>query len=185
MDAPRIAGYSVPYNVPTIFGGVREVVDPGALDVAGPIRLLAGHHDGPTLARTTDGTLRVWSDCVGLAFEAELADNTTFARQVYSLIQRGEIAGCSISMCITGKRETTSRGARYRRIVGAKVYHIAVVEEPAYLCTGVWPADAAPADLPLRLACLMLAWDQGRKYAGWRPLARPGRASLVQPAVTC
>ena len=59
-------------------GGFRERIAPGAfndvLAAGADVRLLVDHAP-PPLARTKAGTLRLYEDQTGLAFEADLPDN--------------------------------------------------------------------------------------------------------------
>ena len=95
----RLAGYAATFNSPAQIGDFTEVVRPGAFraSLADPARdclMLVDHDPGRLLGRASSGTLRLAEDARGLAFELDLPD-TTLGRDVLTLVQRGDVGGCS------------------------------------------------------------------------------------------
>ena len=83
-----VSGYAAKYNTPTNLGRFNEQIAQGAFDNAlkQDVRFLV-NHDGLALARTTNGSLKLSSDKVGLKYEAHLND-TTASRDLYEAIKR-------------------------------------------------------------------------------------------------
>ena len=59
-----------------------------------------GQHEGNALARTTNGTLELVQDEKGLWFRATLNPNVQEARDLYALIERGDISQMSFGFCM-------------------------------------------------------------------------------------
>ncbi len=73
-----------------------EIIRPGAFDgvLGEDIRALFNHDKSLVLGRTTNGTLRLKTDDVGLFFEVDL-DDTTVAQDAWKMVKRRDIDGCS------------------------------------------------------------------------------------------
>jgi uncharacterized protein len=140
----RIEGYAATFNDVTDLGYFREQIAVGAFDghLADDVRLLI-NHTGVPLARTTNGTLRLSVDETGLRYEAQLAD-TTEGRDLYTLIQRGDISQSSFAFSI--EDETWDNKANLRTVnkVG-RLYDVSPVTYPAYATTTVAARNAAAA----------------------------------------
>lgn len=59
-----------------------------------------GQHEGNALARTTNGTLELREDETGLWFRASLNPDVQEARDLYALIERGDITQMSFGFCM-------------------------------------------------------------------------------------
>lgn len=95
----RLAGYAATFDTPARIGGFTETIRPGAFraSLADPARdclMLVDHDPGRLLGRASSGTLRLREDGRGLAFELDLPD-TQLGRDVLTLVQRGDVGGCS------------------------------------------------------------------------------------------
>jgi hypothetical protein len=114
-----------------------------------------GSHAGPVIARTHDGSLRLWADSAGLAFEAVLDDADVSA---WHTIAAGGL-GCSINMRIVSAAETM---VGHRRIRSAILDDVALCANPVYGKTAVWPAGVAIDALPsAAVRGLARAWGLG------------------------
>lgn len=144
----RIAGEAVVFGqqayVGDSFSGIDyEVIDAGAFDevladAALDVRLLYGHESTRLLGRSTSGTLRLVKTATGLSFEADLPD-TSDGRDVYELIRRGDLTGCSFGF-IPGEfehleDETGADVTVHTRI--AEIWELTLTCFPVYQGTSV------------------------------------------------
>jgi HK97 family phage prohead protease len=103
-----ITGYAARYNLLSgDLGGFRERIASGAfkriLATNPDVVCLFNHSDSAVLGRTTSGTLRLSEDTRGLKFECDLPD-TTFGRDTYESVQRGDLNGCSFAFMVDDSR---------------------------------------------------------------------------------
>jgi len=101
-EQPQLGGYAAKYGVRShvIANQFRESINPGAFDrvlrTKPDVVALINHNANHLLGRTTSGTLRLSSDAVGLRFEVDLP-NTSYAKDLYASVQRGDMSGCSFA----------------------------------------------------------------------------------------
>ncbi|MCP3927258.1 MAG: HK97 family phage prohead protease [Desulfobacterales bacterium] len=106
-DEPtKIIGYFAKFNVLSQnLGGFREIIKPGffrkALETSETVDLF-NHDPNYILGNTTPGTLRVWEDEVGLAYECEPPDTQLIRDMVLTPIERGDLKGNSFGFCVNG-----------------------------------------------------------------------------------
>lgn len=100
-DEMVVEGIAAVFDTITDIGPFRERVQRDAFDdvLNDDVRFLI-NHDGLPLARTTNGTLSLEKRDSGLYMRANLA-NTERGREIYSLIQRGDIDQMSFAAKIT------------------------------------------------------------------------------------
>lgn len=140
-DNMTIVGYAVVFDSPTKLytaNGVDyfEVIKKGALDNAdmSDVVLRYNHNDNTTLlARTSNNTLKLKVDEIGLYVEAELA-NTTAAKDIYELIKRGDISKMSFGFIVDS--DHYSLNTRYIDSISV-LKDVSVVDFPAYQSTVV------------------------------------------------
>ncbi len=146
----RISGYAATFNDVTDLGYFREQIATGAFDgrTDDDVRLLI-NHTGVPLARTINGTLRLSVDDDGLRYEAELAD-TQEGRDLYTLIQRGDISQSSFAFSIEDEKWDNKANLRTVLKVG-RLYDVSPVTYPAYATTTVSARSraAVPQDAPV------------------------------------
>lgn len=149
----RVDGHASVFDSPTLIGSKRfgyvERIAPGAF--AGrtddDVRFLF-NHDGVPMARTTNGTLVLSEDSVGLRSVAKLADIQE-ARDLYALIQRGDVSQMSFAFTIAEDEWRTLPedhedfpGMEERTIkrVG-QLYDVSAVTYPAYAAADISAAS--------------------------------------------
>jgi len=130
-DELRVEGYAAVFNQETNLGFFREQIARGAFsDVMNDdVRLLL-NHDGAPLARTTNQTLTLSVDDEGLRYEAILSD-TTQGRDLYKMIQRGDITQSSFAFTIKGEEWDKETNTRTITKVG-RLLDVSPVTYPAY-----------------------------------------------------
>lgn len=139
----KLAGYAAVYGSHSQdLGGFVEVIRPGAftrtLTAPDNIRALYEHDNQRLLGRVGSGTLKLSEDSKGLAFELSLPD-TSYARDLGILVERGDIAGCSFGfqVPIGGDAWELRDGTLTRDLINVNLHEITITGNPAYLDTTV------------------------------------------------
>lgn len=119
-------------------GGFVEEIAEGAFDNAlkdgvSDIRALIDHNPSLILARTSSGTLKVYPDEKGLAYEFELPD-TSYARDLAVNLDNGNITQSSFAMTVARDRwEELEDGTILRTILEVEqLFDVSPVTYPAY-----------------------------------------------------
>lgn len=160
---PAISGYASVFNEQYDSGWFIETIKPGAfsraLREAQDVRMLLNHDANFILGRTKADTLTLREDTKGLFFDCTLPD-TQAGNDVRTLIQRGDLDGCSFAFQAVKQEwrearedpnDPKSRMIQYRDIADLDLYDASVVTYPAYEGTSVgarslWP-DGVPAEV--------------------------------------
>ncbi len=110
-----------------------ERVDKHAFDRAikekQDVRVLFNHDTNTVLGRTKAKTASIWTDEIGLAYEAEIPD-TQAAKDLVVLLERGDITGASFSF--------SARSTRYEEdysvttLLDVDIFDVGPVVFPAY-----------------------------------------------------
>lgn len=133
----RLAGYAALFNNPSErMGRIVETIDPRAFDKVladDPDVRFQVEHAGLALARTANKTLRLRVDERGLYFEADLNPNVQAARDLYALVERGDVTQMSFGFTI-GDEEVDDRGDTVRAHITRvdMLYELSSVSFPAY-----------------------------------------------------
>lgn len=99
-----------------------------ALNKAEDIPLLLQHDWNKRLASTSNKTLSLREDQVGLRFEAEIEDE-----KLYDEIRNGKINSCSFGFSvITEKIEPVNNRLEKRNVEEINLYEVSLVKNPAY-----------------------------------------------------
>lgn len=150
-----ISGYAAVFNKETIIGGgtwgFREQLAPGAFDTAikdDDVRALFNHDPNYLLGRTESGTLRLSVDKKGLKYDVDLPD-TAQARDVRTLIQRGDVSGSSFGFTVDeddwDETEVKKGKLPLRTIRKVSLWDVSPVTYPAYPQTSVSARSKAEA----------------------------------------
>ena len=140
----RMAGYAAVFNEPSLPLPFIETISEGAfrktLTETPDVRLLI-NHEGLPLARTKNGTMKLYEDEKGLYFEAELAD-TQEARDLYTLVERGDVDQMSFAFRVIRQKWNMDRTERTLTEVSLEDGDVSIVTYPAYQATSVEAREA-------------------------------------------
>jgi HK97 family phage prohead protease len=134
-DGMTISGYAAVFNSDSEPLPFIERIAPGAfqrsLKSRNEIKLLWNHDASEPMASMRGGSLRLWEDARGLAYEAKLA-NTTRGRDVAELIRSQVVDAMSFGFSVI-KDTWDERGVR--TLESVRLSEISVVSFPAYSAT--------------------------------------------------
>jgi HK97 family phage prohead protease len=145
----KLVGYCAVFNVPTDLGYFTEIIKPGAftrtLSEGCDVRALFNHDPNYVLGRTKDGgktgTLSLTEDNTGLRFEVLMPD-TQVARDLMTIVERGDVDQCSFGFCIrvqnwTAVTDEDGDTTEIREILDVDLVDASIVTYPAYPTTSV------------------------------------------------
>jgi len=143
-----ILGHAALFNTPSVYMGFRETIAPGAFkeSLGDDIRALWQHDTARVLGRTRAGTLQVWEDAQGLAFELNPPD-TQDGRDAVTLIERGDVDQMSFGFNVPPGGDSWSEdsdGIPLRTLRSIHLMEISPVTWAAYPQTGVGVMRSAP-----------------------------------------
>jgi len=149
---PVLSGYCALFRSESLLlgGTFVETLEPGcfaeSLRRGDDVRFLWEHASRDLLARTTNGTLKLREDSVGLLFIADPAP-TSAGRDVVALVERGDLHQCSFAF-IAHDDDVVQRPGRppLRRVKAATLLDCTLTCFPAYVATSVDVVDAADAE---------------------------------------
>ena len=140
-DKRKITGYGALFDSESIDMGFVETIKPGAFrdtlnrDLeSDPVYLLWQHDEKKPLGSTKNGTLKVWEDSRGLAFECH-PPRTSWSVDARESVKTGLISQCSFGFEIQ-KDEWSASGDR-RELQQVRLREISIVTFPAYEKTSV------------------------------------------------
>jgi HK97 family phage prohead protease len=169
----RLSGYAAVFNEASVPLPFKETIAPGAfrktLTETPDVRLLV-NHEGLPLARTKNGTLTLSEDSKGLYFNAELA-NTSDARDIYELVQRGDVDQMSFAFRVIRQKWSEDRSRRVLTEVSLSDGDVSVVTYPAYPTTTV--------EARQKLAETLTAIKEGREVTGDSLVALQGALQQI------
>ena len=118
-----------------LWDGAEERIIPGAFTRAiserDDARALFNHEADKLLGRVSAGTLQLSEDARGLHYSISLG-NTTAAKDVREMINRGDLTGSSFSFKVTDEDWTEEEGKQVRNIKGVELFDVGPVTFPAY-----------------------------------------------------
>jgi uncharacterized protein len=158
-DKPGIEGYAAKFNEEYDNGWFIETIKPGAFTRAvkekQDVRGLMNHDANLVLGRTKSGTLSLNQDATGLYFECDLPDTQT-ARDLYELVKRGDIDGCSFGFQVMAQswreaKDSNGKMIQYREIEDVDLFDVGPVTFPAYPQTSVDARSLFPDGVPVEV----------------------------------
>lgn len=136
-----IEGYAIIFNQKSKkLGNFYEVIDAHALDNVdlSAVKCLLDHDTSKVLGSAKNKTLNLSINDKGLRFKVNIPD-TTYAKDLYTLVDRGDIDGCSFGFNVNEKDRsaqtvTKMSDGNYLRKVNKieKLTEISIVSIPAY-----------------------------------------------------
>lgn len=144
-----ILGHAALFNSKSLFlDGFKEIIQPGAFSdsLTGDIRALWQHDMARVLGRTKSGTLNLWEDDQGLAFELNPPD-TADGRDAVVSIERGDVDQMSFGFTVPPGGDSWSEddeGIPLRTLRTVSLMEISPVTWAAYPQTGVGVMRSAP-----------------------------------------
>jgi HK97 family phage prohead protease len=143
-----LSGYAAVFNRETVIDGwfpFREVILPGCFAEAiktDDVRFLFNHNADVVLGRTTNGTLRLSEDSIGLHYENDLNPNDPDAVSVGAKVERGDVSQSSFAFRVDedewDESEVKAGKLPLRKIVRvAPLFDASCVTYPAYEATTV------------------------------------------------
>lgn len=130
-----VSGYFAVFDQPTeIYPGENEVIKKGAFTESlkkEEVVALWNHDSQKVLGRTSNDTLDLEEDDHGLKGTLHIAP-TSYGKDVYQLIKRGDLAGCSIGFFVDDYQDIAKDGAVTHEITKAQLLEVSVVTWPQY-----------------------------------------------------
>ena len=146
----KIAGYAAVFNEEYVLFEdeayrVVETIAPGAFSdvLDDDVRCLFNHDADNILGRSTNGTLTMRQDAVGLRFQNTLDRKTTTGNNVFQFVKRGDVTGCSFAFVVSDSDWSEATQADGRTVVKrvikklSKLFDVGPVTYPAYPQTSV------------------------------------------------
>jgi HK97 family phage prohead protease len=158
-DEFALVGRAAAYNSwSRDLGGFREILKPGTFSRSvrngDDVKALFNHDPSRILGRTKSGTLTLQDTENGLRFRVQLDKNSQQHRDLYCLVQRGDLDSCSFAFVVPpgGQQwsegpdpEDASKRIALRTITDVDLKDVSIVTEPAYEATSV-SARSKPTD---------------------------------------
>lgn len=140
----KIQGYAAVFGSPSAdLGGFTEYIEPGAFSRAirerQDVLCLFNHDRNYVLGRTASGTCRLLEDSTGLEFSCDIG--TQQARDVRTMIDRGDVRGCSFSFA--ARKDQWGDGGKTRTLIDVNLGDVGPVAQPAYPATSVSARSAS------------------------------------------
>ena len=150
-----IAGYAVVWGARSLdLGGFIETFDRGAftdaLAAKPDVRLLYSHDPAYVLARTSNGTLEVVEDEIGLRMWARVDMRDPHVQMVAAKLRNGTADQASFAFTVADKGETWAYGGDIplRTVTSVdSLYELSIVAMPAYESTRVGILERGLAEL--------------------------------------
>lgn len=169
-DGLRLSGYAAVFDrVADIGGWFDEVIRPGAfaraIEAGQDVALLFNHDPNTVMARTTNGSLRLREDAVGLWFEADLDANDPDAQRVVTKVRAGNVSQGSFAFDVRTEMWHQDRPKPLRELLDLDLYDVSPVTYPAYADTQVHARGrvAAPPSPPAQESQAALSEQQLRR----------------------
>lgn len=137
-DSPGVlTGYAMKFNVLSHDrGGYRDVFRPGVFhNLKQPdgldVKAYRDHNEGIYLGRTSNSTLSLTTDDIGLRFSLRLPD-TQDGRDTAALVKRGDLAGMSFGYLPDTYSWKKEDQGPVRQHTSGRLVEISAVQDPAF-----------------------------------------------------
>lgn len=145
IEKKIIVGYALKFNSwSKDLGGFIEMIDRKALDKCdmSDVRCLVDHYRDKILGRTTNSTLKLYIDDIGLRYECT-PSNTTYAQDLIINMENGNINQCSFNFRLNWENpdcetwEYDEERKLYKRVLKdiKMLFDVSPVTYPAYTNT--------------------------------------------------
>jgi len=198
-EARRFVGHAAVFNSRTAIGnplkwGFYEEIAPGAFDktiTEGDARFLVDHDSRLLVARKSAGDLRLSTDDIGLAVDADLDQELSYVRDLTRNLDKRRITGMSFGFFVVRDEwtnvdvevvgadgKTTTESALLRTILEVRLLEVSAVTFPAYEDT-----DAGLRKMAEQVRAARLTPDSPSTEEGTRPApAEATRDDVSEPA---
>lgn len=156
-DGLHISGYvnvtgKLSRPIVTPRGKVLETIEERAFDQAirksGNITVQLDHDSGHAYAQTSDGTLNLYEDAIGLHADVVITDSS-----VVEMAKKGKIKGWSFGMFnVQDELEQRAEGLPVRHVKSFMLDHVSLIKDktPCYAATSVECRGEDDVDLEMR-----------------------------------
>lgn len=132
-----IEGYAAKFNSRSQYMGFYEQIDNRAFDDTlaenNNIPALYAHDYDKVLGSTSNRTLNITKDDVGIKFSVKINPNVSYAKDVYELVRSGECGGCSFRFtCKEDSWGKTEEGRDLRTLKKVDLKEVTLTPFPAY-----------------------------------------------------
>lgn len=139
-DEMTVEGYFAVFEQPTeLCPGEKELIKKGAFAESlanNEVVALWNHDTQKVLGRTSNDTLELKEDDHGLKGTLHIA-STSYGKDVYQLIKRGDIAGCSFGFYIDEYNDIKTDAGITHEVTKANLLEVSVVTWPQYEQTSI------------------------------------------------
>ncbi|MGB9071458.1 MAG: HK97 family phage prohead protease [Terriglobales bacterium] len=148
-STPKIEGYAAVFNEDFVLyedPSVRVVerIKPGAFSkvLNSDVRCLFNHDANAVLGRSDNGTLDLSQDGKGLAYRNAMNMDTHVGADVYAMVKRGDVTGCSFAFVVAKDEVTRTKGDGQQLVIREiqeieSLFDVGPVTYPAYEQTSV------------------------------------------------
>lgn len=141
LDRGVLSGYAAVFGSRSEdLGGFFEVIKRGAfartLSEKRDIKMLFDHDSGRVMASTAAGTLRLWEDEKGLAFEARVGSDRHWIADEVKTVERGDLSGMSFGFFVRND-QWAADAVPVRTLLDVDLNEVSAVAFPAYAAAWV------------------------------------------------
>lgn len=132
-----IEGYVATFNSKSKYLGFYEIIDPRAFDTTledgHNIFMLYNHDWDKPLGDTETGTLKLTVDNIGLRFSLTVDNTVSYAKDVYQLVKKNLIKGCSFGFWVNEDEWSTNDNMEdIRTLLNVTLLECTLTIAPAY-----------------------------------------------------
>lgn len=166
----RLRGYAIVWNalsVPIAEDG-REIVETVEYGAASWLRSCVsnyGHAEHLNFASIEEGTLSLWNDAKGVAFQADIPATVRGAGIRNAMRDRSQVWGISPHLTFFGRSVAREGDTLIARVTRCRIEHISLTNSPAYPATCAWLESQPEQSMPSILAATAFGWGIAARRA--------------------